>query len=94
MKYFRIENHCLRLDCFVQPGAGKNEIIGLHNNALKIRLSAPPVEGKANKQLTRFLAKQLRVAPSSISITKGQNSRHKTLCIQGIDKLPTALEFP
>jgi len=50
----------------VQPGASKNEIVGVQEDALKIRISAPPVEGKANKALIQFLAKQLGAKRSQV----------------------------
>ena len=67
----------------VYPGASKNEIVGVQEDALKIRISAPPVEGKANKALINFLAKQFRVKKSEIEIVSGVTSRAKTIHIVG-----------
>jgi len=67
----------------VQPGASKNEIVGVQQDALRIRISAPPVEGKANRALVQFLAKQLGVKPSQVEILSGHTSRIKTIQIVG-----------
>jgi len=67
----------------VQPEASKNEIMGLREDALKIRISAPPVEGKANKALIQFLAKQLAVKRSQVEILSGHTSRSKTIQVVG-----------
>ena len=67
----------------VQPGASKNEIVGVQQDALKIRISAPPVQGKANKVLIQFLAKELGVKKSEIEIVSGHTSRIKTIQIVG-----------
>ena len=67
----------------VQPGASKNEIVGLQEDALKIRISAPPVEGKANKALVQFLAEQLTVKRSQVEILSGHATRRKTIHVVG-----------
>jgi len=67
----------------VQPGASKNEIVGVQEDALKIRISAPPVQGKANKVLIQFLAKQLAVKRSQVEIVSGHTSRIKTIRVIG-----------
>ena len=76
----------------IQPGAARDGILGPVDDRLKIRLTAPPVEGRANKALIRLLAKRLRVAPSRISILRGQKSRRKELLIQGLS-LPDAVRL-
>ena len=67
----------------VQPGAKKTEIAGLHGEALKIRLAAPPVDGKANACLIAFLAKQLEVPRSQVELVSGDTSRQKRLRVSG-----------
>ena len=67
----------------VQPGASKNEIVGVQEDALKIRISAPQLEGKANKALISFLAKELGVKKSEIEIVSGHTSRIKTIRVIG-----------
>ena len=76
---------------FVQPRASKNEIVGLHGDALKVRLTSPPVEGAANAMLIKFLSKQLGIAKSSVSIHSGLSSRQKTVEVEGLT-LDAALE--
>ena len=68
----------------VQPRASRNEICGIHDGELKVRLTSPPVEDAANKSCVEFLAKKLGVAKSRVSILSGAKSRHKTLKIDGI----------
>ena len=67
----------------VQPGASKNEIVGVQQDALKIRISAPPLEGKANRALVQFLAEQLAVKRSQVEILNGHATRRKTIHIIG-----------
>lgn len=68
------------------PRASRDEICGLHGDAIKVRVSAPPVEGKANKALQRFIAEKLNLAASQIEIVAGQRSRDKMLRISGISR--------
>lgn len=67
---------------FVQPRASKNEIAGLHDNSLKIRLTAPPVDNKANKLCVQFLAKQLGVSKSMLEIVSGHTGRSKNVLVR------------
>jgi len=69
------------LHLHVQPGAKRTEAMGLHGDRLKVRLHAPPVDGKANKALIAWLAKELRCAKADITLIRGQTSRQKTLRI-------------
>jgi uncharacterized protein (TIGR00251 family) len=73
------------LKVYLQPKSSKNEIIGSYRDGVKVKVTAPPVEGKANDALRQFLAKALGIAPSQIEILKGHHSREKTLKIEGID---------
>ena len=73
----------LTLTLHIQPGAKKTEFAGLHGDALKIRLAAPPVDGKANEALIRFVADQLGLAKSSVNLKSGQTSRRKVLEVIG-----------
>ena len=68
----------------VQPRARKNAVTGEVGDALKISLTAPPLEGRANQALTEFLAELLKVPRSSIKIAAGQNSRRKVVAIAGL----------
>ncbi len=66
------------------PRASKDEIVGIHGDALKVRLSAPPVEGRANEALISFLAKRLGVRKSQVEIVAGATSRHKMIRVMGL----------
>jgi uncharacterized protein (TIGR00251 family) len=68
----------------VQPGASRNEIVGIREGALCVRLTSPPVEGAANKECIRFLSKKLHIAKSNISIIRGERSRNKVLQLEGV----------
>jgi len=74
----RQENGFL-ISVYIQPRAAKNAVAGLHDQALKIRLTAPPVDGAANKMCLQFLAKQLKVPKSALQIESGHSSRRKTI---------------
>ena len=67
------------LTLHIQPGAKKTEVAGQHGDALKIRLAAPPVDGKANAALINFVADRLGLAKSAVSLKSGQTSRRKVL---------------
>jgi uncharacterized protein (TIGR00251 family) len=71
------------LRVFVQPRASKNQFCGIHEGELKLRLTSPPVDGAANQCCREFLAKQLKVPKSAITIITGETSRHKRLRIEG-----------
>ena len=66
---------------YLQPKSSKNEIVGHYRDGIKVKVTAPPVEGKANEALLRFLAKEFGISPSQIEILKGHHSREKTLRI-------------
>lgn len=78
----------LILHCHIQPNASCNEITGLHGDALKIRLQAPPVDGKANRELVSFLSKVFGVPKSQIELLKGQSNRRKTVSVISPQKIP------
>jgi uncharacterized protein (TIGR00251 family) len=73
-----------RLAVKVTPNAGRNEITGFKEGVLQVKIAAPPAKGKANKELTDFLAERLQLKKSAVSIIKGQASRHKTILIAGM----------
>ena len=72
------------LNIRVSPGSRKNAVEGMHGDALRIRVAAPPVDGKANKALVAFLAKTFGVPKKSISLLRGEKSRDKTFAIAGL----------
>jgi hypothetical protein len=71
----------LVLTLHVQPGARRTEIAGVHGDALKIRLAAPPVDGKANAELLRFLALLFGVPRRAVTLVRGDAARNKTVRI-------------
>jgi len=70
----------------VIPGASKNEVAGIQDGALKLKLTAPPVEGKANRACVEFLAGLLGVRRSALEITAGEKSRKKTVSVDGMGR--------
>ena len=82
------------LSCHVQPGAKRTAVSGVYGTALKIALAAPPVDGKANKELCVFLAKKLNLPKSAVSLVSGQTSRDKVVFLPGVTAaaLAAALE--
>ncbi|MDD2744389.1 MAG: DUF167 domain-containing protein [Rhodocyclaceae bacterium] len=75
----------ITLTLHIQPGAKKTGFAGLHGEALKIRLAAPPVDGKANEALIKFVAETLKLPKSAVSLKSGQSSRSKVLEVIGAD---------
>ena len=74
----------IQFPAIVQPRSSKNIICGLQGDSLKIRLTAPPVDGAANRMCVKLLAKILGINLSKITITKGQKGRNKIFLIKGI----------
>ncbi len=67
----------------IHPGARKNAVTGIHDNALKISLTSPPIDGRANQALIDFLSDRLRLPKARIALLSGQTSRSKLLRITG-----------
>ncbi len=74
----------IALTIYVQPRASRTRITGLHDGSLRLALTAPPVEGQANRQVISFLAKLFRVPKNAITITGGEQGRTKRLHVAGI----------
>ena len=68
----------------VIPRAKRDEILGAEQRSIKIRLNAPPVEGRANEALVKFLVKTLGVARSQVEIVRGETARHKVVRVRGV----------
>lgn len=81
----------VRLAVQLTPGAKKNEVIGVLGNELKIRLQAPPIEGRANAALVRYLADCLDVPKSRVRVVHGQTSRHKVVEIDSAQLTPAGV---
>ena len=71
------------LTVYIQPKASTTECVGFHGDALKIRVAAPPVDGAANDELIRFLARQLSIPAASVQIQSGASGRHKRILVKG-----------
>ena len=83
----------LVLHCHVQPKASRDALAGLYGERLKVQISAPPVDGKANKHLLKYIAKAFGVAKTRVSLIRGESSRQKTLEIIDPQKLPPAAQI-
>ncbi len=81
----------ITLTLHIQPGAKKTEFAGLHGDALKIRLAAPPVDGKANEALIKFVAETLKLPKAAVNLKSGQTSRRKVLEISDCNEASFAL---
>jgi uncharacterized protein len=75
---------------FVQPRAARDAIVGIHGDALKVKVSAPPADGRANRAVERLLADRLDVAPAAVSVISGAGSRSKRIFIRGLDPATVA----
>lgn len=73
------------LEVTVQPRASRTELAGIHEGTLRLRLTAPPVEGEANKECVKFLAKLLDLPKSRVEVLQGHKSRRKTILLVGVD---------
>lgn len=76
----------VRLHLFIQPKSSKNEVVGLHNGLLKIKLTAPPVDGKANEGLIKFLSDYFDIPKRDIVLVRGETGRTKTVELSGISE--------
>ena len=74
----------VRIQLQVQPRASRTEVVGLHGDALRIRVAAPPVDGAANEAIIRFFADRLGVSRGRVRLTKGASGRRKVVEIDGI----------
>lgn len=84
--YFKIAGTDIVIKVKIVPGSSKNKIVGVYNDALKITIAAPPVEGKANKKCITYLAKYFNVAKSKVEIISGKSSKNKLIKIYDISQ--------
>ena len=82
----------LHLSCKLQPKASKDEFVEVADGRVKIRITAPPVDGKANKHLIKFLAKQFKVPQSNVTIISGETNKLKRIKIVAPQTIPIELE--
>jgi len=93
MSWYRWQKDALLLFCHLQPQASRDEFAGQHGERLKIRIQAPPVDGKANARLIAFLAKRFGVVKGAVSIESGASGRQKTVRIEHPALLPPELSI-
>tara|TARA_B100000745_G_C20148149_1_gene393659 strand:- start:1524 stop:1814 length:291 start_codon:yes stop_codon:yes gene_type:complete len=86
------QDGALILRLWVQPKASRDQWQGLHNDHIKLQVTAPPVDGKANTHIQKFLAKTFGVAKSSITLKTGTSSRQKTFIIDQPRQLPSFID--
>lgn len=79
-----------RIAVRLRPRGHADELLGLEDGVLQAKVSAPPVDGKANRALCRLVAKRAGVAPSRVTVLRGEKSRDKLLLVEGIDE-PTLM---
>jgi len=70
----------------VYPNASRNEVTGFTDEVLRVKVSAPPIKGKANKELIAFLSRLLGVGRGSVNIIKGHTTRNKVVAIDGLSR--------
>lgn len=87
-------DHCTAvLQLRVHPNAAKNKVIDFNSGVLWVRIAAPPVKGKANKELVAFLSKTLGLSKGSLNITKGHASHNKVMAIAGLSQEEVVTEL-
>jgi uncharacterized protein (TIGR00251 family) len=91
MSHFHWDGRDLILHCHLQPKASANAFAGLHGDRIKIRLTAPPVDGKANALLQAFLATAFAVSKQHVCLEASHQSRQKRVRIKDPQSLPTEL---
>ncbi len=87
----RYHGENLQLQLYVQPKASRDQIVGLHGAQIKLAITAPPVDGKANSHILKLLAKMFGVSKSQVLLIKGELSRHKQVQINAPFTLPAAV---
>ena len=85
MVFIKQNKDNLTINIYVVPGSSRNEITGIYNGALKIKLNASPVDNKANEELINFLSKKLKVSKSSIEIVSGFRKKKKIILLKGLN---------
>lgn len=87
------EPNVLRLRIYVQPGASRTQLSGLHGDAIKIKVSAPPEDGRANAELCEFIADFLGCAKRQVELFSGDKSRHKKVNVRGMSPQAVIQQF-
>ncbi len=89
--WYRCSGDIITLTLHVQPGAKSSEISGLHGDALKLKLAAPPIDGRANEALLKYIAGLFDVPVRQVELRQGGQSRHKVVAISGSGVAPESL---
>jgi uncharacterized protein (TIGR00251 family) len=79
--FYKWQENNLQLELYVRPRTSKNAVVGPYGEHLKITITAPPVEGKANNHLIKFLAKYFGINQNQVKILKGANSKYKSVLV-------------
>lgn len=90
-RWYRRNGETITLTLNVQPGAKRSEIAGLHGEALKIKLAAPPIEGRANEALLKFISELFAVPLRNTELKQGRQSRNKVVAVTGSKVQPDSL---
>jgi uncharacterized protein (TIGR00251 family) len=93
--YLSSHKEGVTISLYVQPNAPKSEIIGEYNGTLKIKIKAPPIEGRANDAIIEFFSDILKIPKSRFEILRGDQSRHKVLLVRdaSIEQMKTSLNL-
>jgi len=89
--FYRWEGDALTLNIRVQPRASRDEIVGPLGDSLKVRITAPPVDGKANAHLIKYIAKAFGVPRARVTLLGGESGRDKRLRIEAPGHLPAGI---
>ena len=88
MVHFSWRDEQLTLSILTQPKASTDAIVGVQDHQLKVRITAPPIEGKANNHLIKFLSSEFGVRKNAVNLISGETSRHKKVVITAPKKFP------
>ncbi len=91
MAFYNLTAEVITLAITLVPKASKDEIVGIYGDELKITITTPPIDGKANAHLMKYLAKQFKTAKSNITLLRGETTRHKLIAIKNYQQIPKEL---
>lgn len=92
MSALKFQGSDLLLALYIQPKASRDQVVGLHGCEIKLAITAPPVDGKANAHIQKLLAKLFQVSKSQVCVHKGELSRHKQLLITAPFVIPAEFQ--
>ncbi|MFC1897313.1 DUF167 domain-containing protein [Chloroflexota bacterium] len=81
-----ISGNDVQISLRVYPNASRNEAMGFSGEVLRVKISAPPIKGKANRELITFLSRLLGVGKGSVNVVKGHTTRNKVVVIEGLSR--------